>query len=413
MRTLIGMAVLICGTAVARAQEPPPNRQQAEQGPNADQSLAVQPIGPVQTGTVADAQFFRMPDLTQIGTNPELNYGPFFQYERIYWSLRQPQTTQVGDPGVAAGIGIPNDLDTGFMKAGFVWGNRFDIGYVQDDETGWRTSILKTNTQFNTLSSATPEDVFFVNHEPTFITGTPYVLNTIPTFSTITISNTTRMVGVELMRSYRYPVQHDGGIWTFLYGARYFQLHDRYDIEAQTVGGDVAGTATGETLETSVAPNSWDLGIDNNLVGPQIGLEWEHDDNRWVVGTSLRAMFAANFQNATLFGYSGSGTVDVVTAGNPNAGESAVGIPGEPINTFHATRQNVTFAPLGELRLHAEYKVTSNVSLTVGYTAILASGIGRASDRIQYILPDSGILNGADKQHFFADGISMGFEVNR
>ena len=71
-----------------------------DQGPNINQ--AVQPLGPVDAGTVSDAQFFQQPDLTQIGTYPELNYGPYFQYERLYWSLHQPSTTQIGDAATAA-----------------------------------------------------------------------------------------------------------------------------------------------------------------------------------------------------------------------------------------------------------------------------------------------------------------------
>ncbi|HEX3996931.1 MAG TPA: BBP7 family outer membrane beta-barrel protein [Pirellulales bacterium] len=409
---LVGMAVLLGGAGVAWAQEPPPQRMPAEDNNQTGEYLQIQPIGPVQQGNVADAQFFRPPDLTNIGNYPEPNYGPFFQYERLYWSLHQPSTTVIGDPATAAGFGSVNDLDTGFMKARFVWGNRFDIGYMQDDDKGWLTSILKTNTQFNTLNSATPTTVFFIDNEPAFggASTAQFVENSTPTYSSIIVSNTTRMTGIELMRTLRYAVSHDGGVWTFMYGARFFQLHDRYDIEAETLGGDVTVSAT-ETLETTAAPNSYDLGINNNVVGPQIGLSWQHEDDRVVIGADLRAMIGANFQEATLFGYSGSGSTDVVTG--VGAQTVGIGIPNQPLDTFHGTKDNVTFAPLGELRLNAQYKVTSNVSLTAGYTALLVTGVGRAANRLEYVLPDSGISNGADKEHFFANGINVGIEVNR
>ena len=89
------------------------------------------------------------------------------------------------------------------------------------------------------------------------------------------------------------------------------------------------------------------------------------------------------------------------------------GQPGEPSNNFFDKSNCIEFAPLGELRVDAEYKVTQNVSLKVGYTAILVTGIGRAANRIVYELPDMGIADGGNKEHFFADGVTVGFEVNR
>ena len=59
------------------------------------------------------------------------------------------------------------------MNAGFVWGNRFDVGYRLEDKTGWGVSILKTNTQFNTLIDAFPTNVTFINNEPTVTVTVP------------------------------------------------------------------------------------------------------------------------------------------------------------------------------------------------------------------------------------------------
>jgi hypothetical protein len=458
---LVGLAVLLCGAAVARAQEPPPQRMLAEgpslprdQGPNINQ--AVQPLGPVDAGTVSDAQFFQQPDLTQIGNYPVENYGPYFQYERLYWSMRQPSTTQIGDAGAAVAAMTPNDNDTGFMGAGFVWGNRFDLGYVLDDNTGWAVSILKTNTQFNTLIDSFSTNVTFINNEPmvtvaglgTPSTGAavppafnagrlsnplmiPVYAQAFPSFNNLEVRNFTRMTGIELMKTYRYPVSHNGGVWSIGGGVRFFQLHDRFDavgeaaptITAGAIPAGVAGPiiapattpqypatpAETEVTTYGAAPNSWDLGIDNDVVGPQIEVGYEMENNRWTVGTSFRAMFGANFQNASEYGYTGGPLTNTLT-GFPT---QTFGTTNQPLNNFFNKSSSVEFAPLGELRVDAEYKITDNVSLKVGYTAILITGIGRAADRIVYALPDMGILDGGNKQHFFADGVTFGFEINR
>ena len=303
------------------------------------------------------------------------------------------------------------------MKARFVWGNRFDIGYVNDNEYGWATSILKTNTQFNTFNSATPTFIYFLNGATLTTTGNPTGIPTNdgagPQFATVIATNTTRLAGVELMRTYRYPVAHDGGIWTFMYGVRFFQLHDRFDIEAETP--TYSATTATEIYSQAAAPNTYDVAINNNLVGPQIGLQWDKECERLTFSSSIRAMFAANFQNATSWGFSGAGseteTLDPATGDVIHTAFS--GISGQPVRTFQGALDNVTFAPLGELRVDLSYKVTANVSIKAGYTAMLVTGIGRASNRIEYFSPDLGISGGGDKEHFFANGLNFGFEFNR
>ncbi len=448
---LVGLAVVLGYAAVAQAQEPPPVKMMAQQGPGADQSQSMDPTGPIQTGTVADAQYFKQPDLTQIGTYPEVNYGPWFQYERLYWSLHQPTTKQIGDPEVALAQNTPNDTTTGYMNAGFVWGNRFDFGYNSDDNFGWAMSILKTNNQFNTLIQNFPSQVTFINNEPSIVlpsvgipsTGlTPFVplvgfpfpsfLPAYPDISNIKYTNTTRLTGVELMRTFRYPVGHDGGVWTVGAGVRYFQLHDRFDATGETSAsiftdqiptgvGSIAspplfGASPGEsqTVTFGPAPITWDLGIDNDIVGPQIDIGYEYEKNRWDLKADFRAMFGANFQNAAMYGWTGGPIHDVVTELPSTVIVNLTsGAANTPANNFFSKMNRIEFAPLGEFRLDSEYKITQNVSLTCGYTAMIVTGIGRASERIVYSLPDISILNGADKQHFFADGVNVGIEINR
>src|SRR6202043_1755894 len=125
----------------------------------------VQPFGPVEPGNIDDMQLFAPADLSEYGDFPRPNVGPWFQYDRIYWSTHQPK---------AQTFPVNNE----YMDAAFQWGNRFEIGYMLDDDTGWMTSILKTNYQINNET----------------ITAPPPVLE-----------NFERMAGIELSKVYRYP----------------------------------------------------------------------------------------------------------------------------------------------------------------------------------------------------------------
>ena len=237
-------------------------------------------------------------------------------------------------------------------------------------------------------------------------------------YDTLAIKNSTRFVGVELLKSYQYEPSHYGGIWELFFGPRFFQFHDRFSAAGMTslVTNSVPDRAPGITdnLNQPAAPNAFDLGIDNNIVGPEIGARWSAQRERWTFSTEFRALLGANFQTATETGaLSGGFTVTRIdNATGTVLGTVTTGTPGAAQTTLVHRINNVTFAPMGELRLDAIYKVTRNVSIEVGYTGLLISGISRASDRLTYSLPDMGIVNGGDKQHVYINGVNMGFNVN-
>lgn len=423
---LVVLAVTMGTAASARAQREPEHSQE------------VQPFGPVDLGNVQDMQLFAPIPSADMDAFPKGNYGPFFRYERLYWSIRQPESGLIGngDPNL---VGVSSNTNQ-FLDASFVWGNRFDIGYRLCDGTGWMTSIVKSNTQFSTaFEETTPTTVAFLDplgilpgDFPPFSGLVPNQLGAI-NYSDLTLVNSTRFVGVELLKTIRYEPEHHGGVWELMFGPRFFQFHDRFDARGTTE--PVASAApdglfvvangapppptilvTGiANLTGPAAPNFWDLGIDNNIVGPEIGARWTKQVQHWTLSADFRALFGANFQNATEQGAIGQGyTIQIVRAdtGANIGGPTQVGINGQPLNAFSNAMHNVTFAPLGELRMDAIYQLTKNAYIEVGYTGILASGIGRASNRLAYVAPNMGIVDGADKQHTYINGVNFGFNVN-
>ena len=79
---------------------------------------------------------------------------------------------------------------------------------------------------------------------------------------------------------YRTPQLHNGGTIDLLYGARYLQLNDVFQVYG-TGGPFDAMEITQKVL--------------NNVVGPQIGARYAHQRGRWSVWSEGRFFPSANF----------------------------------------------------------------------------------------------------------------------
>jgi hypothetical protein len=220
----------------------------------------------------------------------------------------------------------------------------------------------------------------------------------IPRFETLTVTNRCTLNGVEIMRTYRAPRLHNGGNLEVMYGARFFQLDDRFSF-----------WGSGGVLDSTTFKHR----ALNNIVGPQIGCRYYYQRGHWITATELRFTAGCDFQNyqqealvASTSGYQLNADGDYVyIAPNPGNGLRA-------FQTKNTLYQN-TFAPIGEFRFNATYQPTRTVGLQIGYTAIAMGGVARASNTVHYSVPDMGFLNNNDDQFFIAQGLTFGIEVNR
>lgn len=419
----------------------------------------VQPFHPVDFEMPATP--FAPADISDFGNGPPPKVGFFFSYERVYWSLSKPQVTAVGYspiedipfPGgvldTPEGNQTPargptplvdeqNSFDTAFLQSDFTWGNRFDMGWMEDNDHGWLVSIIEgvRDTQVFDLEHATvlfdnPEGFLDPDYQDnnqdgidddldgdfvfgrdgadtsiphTGIPDTPAAVDTddrqayIPRFETFEIKQITKLNGVELMRVYRAPHHRSGSVFEFMYGVRYVSLEDKFSWFG--VGGVLADSYSSTK-------------INNNIVGPQLGARWSNQRGRWIV--SAEGRFTAGFNMAqgrqrsllaSLAGY----TTDIppdITGTTPNAFNA--------LRAYGSTAASYdeTFAPVAELRLQTSYQITKAWALKVGYTAIFMDGISRASNRINYSVPAMGIRHENTNQDFFVNGVNFGVEFNR
>ncbi|HTU26239.1 MAG TPA: hypothetical protein VMF30_12615 [Pirellulales bacterium] len=256
-----------------------------------------------------------------------------------------------------------------------------------------------------------------------------------PTFTALTVSDKITTTGVEIMRMYRAQELHGGGVVDFLIGARYLQLNDVFQVYG-TGGPFDAMEITQKVL--------------NNVVGPQIGARYAKQRGRWSFFTEGRFFPSANFaverNNSILASNSQPSTTANLNGNNTNSltgstasttssstsstsgatGTSSANAQGPAIErrdapasllygalTSSANLNNLQFSPACEFRAGTNLWLTQAVNLKFSYTGIFLPNMTRASNSIDYTLPNIGIINGDHHQAVILNGLTLGIEINR
>ena len=252
----------------------------------AAEAQTYQPFGPVDFDS--DVQLFAPVELDQLGGPMPANTGFFFTYERLYTATNRRD----------------EDLDSADWGGDEGWGNRFDIGYMSEDSvhfdgSGWLVSILH-----NDGPSLVPDPFSDVDLDG-FLDADDIELQPL---------NNVSWGGVEVMKTWRAKRRHYGSIFEPMVGIRYFYLKDDgfNDFEPDNV--------------------------ENQMVGPQVGVRWYKQNQRWIVSAEGRFMAAANFRHIK-----------------------------------YTELQDTQFTPVAELRLEATYEIFHKAAVRVGYTGIFAT----------------------------------------
>ncbi len=236
-----------------------------------------------------DYQFFAPADIDQFGGDVPLRNGWFIQYSRMYLAVSRPDH-----------VGAPYRMDK-------TWGNRYDIGYMTEEDHGWMFTVSNL--------------------------GGP---NEVDTF--------TRFNNLELNKVFRIKPFHNGSVMELFIGARYVTLEDSsYD---ETV---IFNPITGLTTIFDFAEHS-----SNNLIGGEIGARWYKKKGRWTLSADARGFAAPNFQQQ-------DGFTRIYVFADPADPPLSV------TDIFRGDGSNDFFVPAGELRVETQYDVTRDLSLNVGF----------------------------------------------
>jgi hypothetical protein len=339
----------------------------------------------------SDFQFFAPADVDTYGGGPAPKTGWFADYARVYINVQRP-----------------NDAYRESDKMGdFTWGNRIDIGYVDDDQKGWiftswhidgpnATDILVTERINRFVTDASPEapPIYPIRDNNNRLTGARDYLVT-------NSVNTADLTGFELNRTWQLDQLHYGAHLTPFVGLRYVKFKDFYQRDTYLRYDDAgfivrplppltALTATTEVLESLQAS------VQNDMLGGQLGARWSRDYRRWNFSGDFKAFALENFQNwrnVTKSEVTIYGSALPVDGGVPDTV-----LMGEQGGSSH----NAEFVFGMELRFDAAYRLTRDISLRAGAEFLdFGQGIGR------------GINVRDNNQDVIMYGFTMGVTWNR
>ncbi len=208
-------------------------------------------------------------------------------------------------------------------------------------------------------------------------------------FDNVLVRSRTQVDGVEAMWTHdltnqHYMAKHQNNRLTAAWGARFLRLDDQFRVDAE-------GSILGRSF--------WDTTYTNNIVGPQVGLQWVNERQRWRLQTDARFLFGYNIANWDQEGLMGEELIP-----------GALNRPlfARPTYFAHGLREQ-EFSPVGELRVKAKYQLTQAFSLNFGYTGSAMANIRRAAPSVKYALPDMGYVD-AGTQTMLSNGFDMGIE---
>ena len=339
-----------------------------------------------------DLQFFAPFDPSLYGGGDPPNIGFFFDYERLYWNVKRPSQRPINRVGFegdfGANLNIPlhqlGDLGllgfTGNRQTGydgdFTWGNRYDFGFMTDEENGWygshthiagpAESVHVRQERINRINTGdTP-----ANPDPILVDRNPRYYDLYATL------NSARFSSIELNKVWRRKEFHKGGVFEPFIGARFMTFKDlyrqdgygRYALDPDDFPDLNAPNPLGP-VEVLVVDRAH---FENNLLGGQLGFRYFYEKQHWNISTEFRMFACHNFQYLTRY------QDQVVT----NYGAAAAQTPVYVLqNKARAFDRSDEFTWGGELRVQASYALTRDISFRFGFSFLdLADGIGRGND---------------------------------
>jgi len=172
------------------------------------------------------------------GDLPEPNTGFFFTANRMYISFPRPEVVLTLN-----GQGLPNTTSVQQDEGDYFWGNRFELGYMTEEDHGWL--INYTNIA----------GVFF---------DFPASLQRI---------NATKFSNVSLNKTYR--MAFNDGYFEPFFGARFLYLRDNF---------------------SEVGPQNDYQEVKNNMLGFQVGGRYFKRKGRWDLSGTASGFAGQNYQ---------------------------------------------------------------------------------------------------------------------
>lgn len=342
-----------------------------------------------------DWQFFApvdVEDLMELSPRKRAHVGWFGAYDRTYLWVSRPETEQA-----------PSNGDFGY-------GNRYDVGLMRDDRSGWLFSFRNMGGP-NVYDIIYQERINRVNlddvGDPIGNPVLPFIDANDPELGSRAYLlgdslNVAGLTNFEINKTWRREPYRYGGILEPMVGFKYstfndFALNQAYFRSVNSI--ITPGGVTDDTqLETLISDETR---IKNQMVGGQLGARYFTHHQRWTLSGELRVFAMTNIQQRTyqrrtyITEYSDADLGADVVATDYTSGTGFV----------RSSNQEFVFG--FETRAEAAYQVTKYISLRGGVDVIdFAQGIWRGAN------PGFGNIN-LHNQDVQLAGFSLGLEINR
>jgi hypothetical protein len=289
----------------------------------------------------------------------------------------------------------------------FGWGNRFDVGFMTSERTGWLASFrsiggpnVYDRVYKERINRVNEDDVgdltdpvvpFLDRNDPQLLTRA-YILGD--------SLNVISLTSFELNKTWRREPYRYGGIIEPMVGFKYTTLND-LDMNQEYVRTQddfTTGVPTASTQQERLT--SWETNNKNRMVGGQLGARYFNHYSRWTVSSEFRAFALANFQASEA-----AERLYVTQYG----GAPGIGVDVEATSydatVVHDTNTEFVFG--FEARAEAAYQLTKGFAVRGGIDVLnFANGIWRAANPQRNLFQDQ-------NQDVQMAGFTFGLEFNR
>ncbi len=182
---------------------------------------------------------------------------------------------------------------------------------------------------------------------------------------------TSRVDNAEINQRLSLGSHHPFSTANWLWGARYFRLSERF-----VLSGSDLGTGTFEDFDCRTA---------NNLVGPQIGIQWVRGWDRFQLTTEGKFGLMANFYTQ-------------------RAADTAGGTSGMPsgFQPFDVSQNGTGVSALFEFSLLANFRVSERLWVRAGYQLYCVTGLALGPRQLEKFTHGGTVA---------LDGLSLGLEA--
>ncbi len=356
-----------------------------------------------------DFQFFAPAELGDFGRPPEPNTGWFGAYNRMYIYVSRPDN-HGAPPGGNPSTGNP------YTDGDFTWGNRIDLGYMTEDDTGWWFTGIHIDgpNKYNVLvhpqinrfieegdggGGGDDDDddddgaaIFPIRDRNNPLTGARDL------FLGDSL-NVADLSGFELNKVWRMDPLHNGGTLEPFVGFRYMKFIDFFRRESyirlDETGIPLPLPSEDEVLERiTVLTTDWE----NHMVGGQVGIRWAQPKGRWLLSGETRAFATQAFQD-----WHGR---DLTLETLYDGGTTGAGVVAEHFRQIDEFDHNAEFVFGFDVRAESAFELTRDISLSLGaHIMHFAQGVARGP------LPASD--EEFDPQDLTMVGFTFGVTINR